>query len=179
MEERLLKYFRDHEAEIFGDLERLVKAEASTSDLEALAETRKVLEALIRERTGEEPLVYEREGGHDLVRFELGQGEEKLLIIGHYDTVHLIGAIQYRTEGDRLYGPGVSDMKSGLISAIWTARAYKELGIDPGRKLVFIFNGDAMNPRTLSADWQKTPGRPWSASPVWETGTLRQEEREI
>ena len=135
MEERLLKYFRDHEAEIFGDLERLVKAEASTSDLEALAETRKVLEALIRERTGEEPLVYEREGGHDLVRFELGQGEEKLLIIGHYDTVHLIGAIQYRTEGDRLYGPGVSDMKSGLISAIWTARAYKELGIDPGRKL--------------------------------------------
>lgn len=142
MEERLLKYFRDHEAEIFGDLERLVKAEASTSDLEALAETRKVLEALIRERTGEEPLVYEREGGHDLVRFELGQGEEKLLIIGHYDTVHLIGAIQYRTEGDRLYGPGVSDMKSGLISAIWTARAYKELGIDPGRKLVFIFNGD-------------------------------------
>ena len=36
MEERLLKYFRDHEAEIFGDLERLVKAEASTSDLEAL-----------------------------------------------------------------------------------------------------------------------------------------------
>ena len=39
MEERLLKYFRDHEAEIFGDLERLVKAEASTSDLEALAET--------------------------------------------------------------------------------------------------------------------------------------------
>ena len=50
MEERLLKYFRDHEAEIFGDLERLVKAEASTSDLEALAETRKVLEALIRER---------------------------------------------------------------------------------------------------------------------------------
>ena len=142
MEERLLKYFRDHEAEIFGDLERLVKAEASTSDLEALAETRKVLEALIRERTGEEPLVYEREGGHDLVRFEMGEGKEKLLIIGHYDTVHLIGALRYRTEGDRLYGPGVSDMKSGLISAIWTARAYKELGIDPGRRLIFIFNGD-------------------------------------
>lgn len=142
MEERILKYFRDHEAEIFGDLERLVKAEASTSDLEALAETRKVLEALIRERTGEEPLVYEREGGHDLVRFEMGEGKEKLLIIGHYDTVHLIGALRYRTEGDRLYGPGVSDMKSGLISAIWTARAYKELGIDPGRRLIFIFNGD-------------------------------------
>ena len=74
-------------------------------------------------------------------------------------------------------------MKSGLISAIWTARAYKELGIDPGRKLVFISmetrRREAMNPRTLSADWQKTPGRPWSASPVWETGILRQEEREI
>lgn len=117
------------------------------------------------------------------VRFELGQGEEKLLIIGHYDTVHLIGAIQYRTEGDRLYGPGVSDMKSGLISAIWTARAYKELGIDPGRKLVFIFNGDEETGSHESSDiicgLAKTPGRPWSASPVWETGILRQEEREI
>ena len=95
---------------IFGDLERLVKAEASTSDLEESSglKRRKVLEALIRERTGEEPLVDEREGGHDLVRFEMGEGKEKLLIIGHYDTVHLIGALRYRTEGDRLDGPGAS-----------------------------------------------------------------------
>ena len=33
-------------------------------------------------------------------------------------------------------------MKSGLISTIWIVKAYRELTIDPGKRLVFIFNGD-------------------------------------
>lgn len=142
MEQRILSYLQAHETEIFEDLRTLVLAEASTSDLEALAETRKVLERLIAERIGEKPYVYKTAGGHDLVRFEIGEGAEKLLLIGHYDTVHEIGSLKYYAEGNKLHGPGVSDMKSGLISAIWTAKAYKDLGIDPGKRLVFIFNGD-------------------------------------
>jgi len=142
MEQKILAYLKEHEAEIFEDLKTLVLAEASTSDIEALARTREVLEGIIKARTGEEPYVYKAEHGHDLVRFEVGSGKEKVLLIGHYDTVHLIGSLKYYTEGNKLYGPGVSDMKSGLISAIWTAKAYKDLGIDPGKKLVFIFNGD-------------------------------------
>ena len=142
MEQKILAYLKEHEAEIFEDLKTLVLAEASTSDIEALAETRKVLERLITERTGAETYVYKREHGHDPVRFEIGEGEEKILLIGHYDTVHLIGSLKYYAEGNKLYGPGVSDMKSGLISAIWTAKAYKDLGIDPGKRLVFLFNGD-------------------------------------
>ena len=142
MEQKLLGYFRDHEAEIFADLKRLVLAEASTSDLKELAECRDLLTELIRERTGLEPVIHPGKTGHDCIQFEMGEGEEKILLIGHYDTVHTIGALKYYVEGNRLYGPGVSDMKSGLISAIWTAKAYRELGIDPGKRLVFLFNGD-------------------------------------
>lgn len=142
MEQKILAYLKEHEAEIFEDLKTLVMAEASTSDIAELAETRKVLEGLIRERTGAETYVYKAPMGHDLVQFEIGDGEEKLLLIGHYDTVHLIGSLKLHAEGNKLCGPGVSDMKSGLISAIWTAKAYRDLGIDPGKKLVFIFNGD-------------------------------------
>ena len=142
MEQKILEYLKAHEAEIFEDLKTLVLAEASTSDLEALAECRKVLEGLIRERTGAEPYVYKTEGGHDPVRFEMGDGEEKIVLVGHYDTVHPIGSLKYYAEGNKLHGPGVSDMKSGVISAIWTAKAYRDLGIDPGKKLVFLFDGD-------------------------------------
>lgn len=152
MEQKILTYLKAHEAEIFEDLKTLVLAEASTSDIEALAETRKVLERLITERTGAETYVYQAPNGHDLVRFEIGEGEEKILLIGHYDTVHLIGSLKYYAEGNKLYGPGVTDMKSGLISAIWTARAYRELGIDPGKKLVFIFNGDEETGSNESSD---------------------------
>ena len=94
MEEKILTYLKSHEEEIFEDLKTLVMAEASTSDIGALAECRKVLERLITQRTGASTYVYKTENGHDPVRFELGEGEEKILLIGHYDTVHLIGSLK-------------------------------------------------------------------------------------
>ena len=142
MEQKILAYLKEHETEIFEDLKSLVLTEASTSDIEALAKVREKLVMLIKERTGEDSFVYEAENGHCPVRFQYGKGTEKILFIGHYDTVHLIGALKYYTEGNELHGPGVYDMKGGLISAIWTVKAYKDLGIDPGKRLEFIFNGD-------------------------------------
>lgn len=142
MEQKILAYYKEHETEIFEDLKTLVLAEASTSDITELAEVRKVLEQLIVDRTGITPVVHETPGKHDVVHFEAFEGAEKVVIVGHYDTVHPIGALPYVAEGNKLFGPGVYDMKSGLISAIWAVKAYKELGIDPGKKLEFVFNGD-------------------------------------
>ncbi len=142
MEQKLLAYLKEHETEIFDDLKELVLAEASTSDLKELAETRKVLEGIITRRIGAGITVHKTEGGHDPISFEFGSGEEKVFIIGHYDTVCPIGSMEYRVEGNELHGPGVLDMKSGLISAVWVMKAYKDLGIDPGKKLVMVCNGD-------------------------------------
>ena len=95
MEQKILAYYKEHEAEIFEDLKTLVLAEASTADLAELAECRKVLEELIKARTGITPIVHKSQGGHDPVQFEYGEGEEKVLFVGHYDTVHPIGALKY------------------------------------------------------------------------------------
>ena len=142
MEEVLLSYFKKHEKEIWEDLKKLVLAESCTSDLAELAECRKILCGMIRERTGIKPYVYETEGGHDVVRFEYGGGTDKIILIGHYDTVHPSGTFPYREEGNEVYGPGIYDMKNGLISCIWCVKAYEDLGIVPGKRLVFVFNGD-------------------------------------
>ena len=152
MEQKILAYLKEHETEIFEDLKSLVLTEASTSDIEALAKAREKLVMLIKERTGEDSFVYEAENGHCPVRFQYGKGTEKILFIGHYDTVHLIGALKYYTEGNELHGPGVYDMKGGLISAIWTVKAYKDLGLDPGKRLEFIFNGDEETGSAESTD---------------------------
>ena len=61
MEQKILAYLKEHEAEIFEDLKTLVLAEASTSDIEALAKVREKLVTLIKERTGEDCFVYEAE----------------------------------------------------------------------------------------------------------------------
>ena len=142
MEQKILNYYKEHEAEIFEDLKNFTLVEASTSDLDALLEVRKHLEKLIVDRTGIEPFVYETAGRHDVVKFSYGEGEEKVVVVGHYDTVHPIGALPYVIDGNKLKGPGVYDMKSGLVSAIWAIKAYQDLGIDPGKKIVCVFNGD-------------------------------------
>ena len=47
-------------------------------------------------------------------------------MLGHLDTVHPVGTIEdrlrLRREGDRLYGPGVLDMKGGLCLALYALR---------------------------------------------------------
>lgn len=47
---------------------------------------------------------------------------DEILILTHLDTVHakgaLAGPLPWRVEGDRLFGPGVYDMKSGALMAI-------------------------------------------------------------
>src|SRR6059058_2516284 len=45
-----------------------------------------------------------------------------ILVLSHMDTVHPIGTLgsnlSYRREGDRVYGPGIYDMKGGLMLAV-------------------------------------------------------------
>lgn len=45
-----------------------------------------------------------------------------ILILAHIDTVHAVGTLAgnlpLRRDGDRLYGPGVYDMKSGVLMAL-------------------------------------------------------------
>lgn len=50
-----------------------------------------------------------------------------ILVLGHYDTVHPVGTLEQnpcRQEGDQLFGPGIYDMKSGVVLAL---SALKEL----------------------------------------------------
>lgn len=142
MERRILTWLQAHQEEIFHDLRLLVEAQAATSDIAQLRICRQTLEKLIAQRTGIIPAVYEKPDGHDVLRFEYGSGDEQVLLVGHYDTVHPVGSFDFREDGNRLIGPGIYDMKSGIVSIIWTIRAYQALGIVPDKKLVVLFNGD-------------------------------------
>lgn len=50
-----------------------------------------------------------------------------IMVLGHLDTVHLVGtldgALPIRRDGDGLYGPGVLNMKDGMVMAIHALRA--------------------------------------------------------
>ena len=56
------------------------------------------------------------------VRCDPTRNDPGILVLSHVDTVHpvgtLAGKLTYRREGDRIYGPGIYDMKGGLMLAI-------------------------------------------------------------
>jgi glutamate carboxypeptidase len=75
-----------------------------------------------------------------------GGGNERrnIVLMGHRDTVFPKGEPTRRPftiEGDRAYGPGVADMKAGLVMNMFVLAAFKRFGGAPG-PLVGLFTGD-------------------------------------
>ncbi len=68
-----------------------------------------------------------------------------ILALMHLDTVWPIGTLDrmpIREEGERLYGPGVYDMKAGVAIAWLAARALSDLRQSPRRFIRLLFTGD-------------------------------------
>ncbi len=65
-----------------------------------------------------------------------GDEREGILVLGHYDTVHPLGTLEknpVRREDDRLYGPGIYDMKAGVclaLSALGAVAGQTRLPVD-------------------------------------------------
>lgn len=135
-------YLKENEANILADLERVVKAESPTQDKQAVDRCGEAFQSLFSERLGlhAEVIPMSETGNH--LRFTYGIGEEQILILGHMDTVWDIGRLSYRVEGNKAYGPGILDMKSGIVQAIWAVKACKDLGVSLQKRIVFLCTSD-------------------------------------
>ena len=67
----------------------------------------------------------------------------RILLLTHIDTVWPVGKIDkmpFYISGDKVYGPGVLDMKAGLAEAIFALKALHQLSLRPGRKIAVFIN---------------------------------------
>ncbi len=67
----------------------------------------------------------------------------RILLLGHLDTVWPLGTLKsmpWREAEGKLYGPGVVDMKAGVVMAIEALEALKTLGL--ARPITFLLNSD-------------------------------------
>ncbi|MCK8788020.1 M20 family metallopeptidase [Roseomonas sp. NAR14] len=73
-----------------------------------------------------------------------GNRGRRIVLMGHRDTVFPKGEPArrpFRVEGGRAYGPGVADMKAGLVMNLFVLAAFARFGGAPG-PLVGLFTGD-------------------------------------
>jgi glutamate carboxypeptidase len=97
------------------------------------------------ERTPHVPAESEPQLG-DLVIGRLdGEGGPRILLVGHMDTVFDEGTVAerpFRIEGDIAYGPGVSDMKGGLLTGFAAVEALQAAGFDSFGRITYVCNPD-------------------------------------
>jgi glutamate carboxypeptidase len=105
--------------DLLSDLEGLVTVESPSSDASAIRRSAAALADLIERRLGTAAQLIEGpRGPHVHWR---GGDASKVLILGHHDTVHPLGALAERpfTVVDGIAtGPGVFDMKAGIVQAV-------------------------------------------------------------
>lgn len=79
-------------------------------------------------------LLVERDGDAVVARTRLGR-PERVILAGHLDTVPVAENLPARREGDRIFGCGASDMKSGIAVMLRLAAAMTE----PARDVTYVF----------------------------------------
>ena len=79
----------------------------------------------------------------DKGKSKLPDPQKPILLIGHLDTVWPKGTLArmpFRIRGGRAYGPGVLDMKSGIVLGLAAIRSLQALGIEPSSSVRFFLN---------------------------------------
>jgi glutamate carboxypeptidase len=138
-----LAFCREHHGWALDALRRLVRLESPTDDPAAVNRCGEALERLLGEVGARVERVPQRLTGHHL-RAEFGAGAGQVLILGHFDTVWPVGQLErmpLEERDGRLYGPGVYDMKGGLVIALLALRALASAG-PPARRIVGLFTTD-------------------------------------
>lgn len=103
-----------------------------------------------------------------------GEGNRPIILMGHRDTVFPDGTASerpFRVEGDIAYGPGVADMKAGLVMNAFVLAAFKRFGGAPYPLLgLYTSDEEIASPssrpvieneaRTARVVFNAEPGRP-------------------
>src|SRR3954454_13189656 len=100
---------------LLTDLESLVCVESPSADLAAVARCADAVADLGKRMVGESP---ERVMTGERVHLRWKFGRPRVVLLGHFDTVWPMGTLArwpFEVDGDRISGPGVFDMKAGIV----------------------------------------------------------------
>jgi len=115
-------------------------------------------------------------GKHLRCEFRLpgSRKQGQILALGHSDTVWPLGTLKtmpFRQARGRLWGPGVLDMKAGLVFFAFAMRILRELNIPVRRRVVLQINSDEEVGSASSRLLTEETARESAAVLVLEPGT--------
>ena len=138
-------FLRQHQEAMVRDLGAFVERESPSTEKLLLDQFADFLAGYASSAGGHAEIISMRDAGNH-VRVSWGQVgvQAPILLLGHFDTVWPAGTLHempFRVENGVATGPGIFDMKAGLVQGIWAVRALRDVvGVD--RPVVFFCNSD-------------------------------------
>jgi len=127
----LLTWSTGRQSAMVAVLRELVQHESPTGNKTACDELCALLAAKFQAMCGK--IIVHRSkaaGNHLQADFPGAAGRKPVLLLGHYDTVYEIGTLQsmpWRESDGHLFGPGVFDMKGGIVQMLFAIQALQNV----------------------------------------------------
>ncbi len=134
--------------EMLATLRRFVTAESPSLEKAAADRCCTVISAEWNKRGARVERIAQKRRG-DLLRITYAPNKPRpsrqLLVLGHYDTVYSTGTLAkmpFHAKGGKAYGPGIFDMKAGIVQALFALQALQQTEIPLTKRLVFLWTSD-------------------------------------
>jgi glutamate carboxypeptidase len=104
--------------DLVNDLAELVNCESPSDDLRSTAHCADLFARQLKRRVGLDADIIDVDGHAHL---RAGDPASRVVLLGHLDTVWPLGTLArwpFTVDGDRATGPGVFDMKAGLVQLV-------------------------------------------------------------
>jgi len=181
-------YFRSRQGEMVHLLKQICALESPTNDKKAVDGCAAFIARELR-KTGCKVTTLPQKDVGDLTVAEFIPGrlkgaDDEILVLTHVDTVWPVGKIvkmPFYVQGNRLYGPGVLDMKGGLVMVLAALRALHSLNIKPQKKITVFVNSTEETGHAAAHDLIRKLARKASVvlclEPALPGGALKQERK--
>jgi glutamate carboxypeptidase len=172
-----LRYARQKQKDIIALIQEFVECESPSDNRAAVNRFVELMADRVKDIA--KPSIIRRGttfGPHLRCEFTLGKGKTdgQILALGHSDTVWPMGTLAnmpFRSARGRLWGPGVLDMKAGMVFFIFAMRALRDLEVPVRRKVLLQVNSDEEVGSDSSRELTEEAGRKSVAVLVLEPGT--------
>jgi glutamate carboxypeptidase len=126
--------FAPRSEQSLDELRRLVEIESPSGDADGIGRVAAVVASELERLGAWVDLLPTHRGPNLLGRFGPRDGARPTLVLGHLDTVWSVGTLAtmpWRLDDGKAYGPGVFDMKAGIVLTLEVLRALARLDTPP------------------------------------------------
>ncbi len=144
--EAFLEHFEQTREQIVARIGRMVELESPSDNKAAVDRLGEMLAGEFAQLGGRVRVHRQRDAGNHMQVDFRGRGRRPpVLLLGHFDTVWPLGTLATMpciVRGERIWGPGTLDMKSGIALVLAALEAWREVNGGPPRPVTVLLNTD-------------------------------------